>query len=461
MKSLFINPYPYYASGTNEATVYPPLGLCYMASVLEKNGFESKVIDANVLKLDNEKIIDIISSCNPDLVGIYANIVSARAAIELGNLIKKFNSKIITVAGGPLATTLPEKFVSVFDIVVRGEGELTLLEINKSRELKEIDGITFSCNGKIFHNKNRSLIENLDTIPFPAFHLLEPNLKKYKCRARKKPVAPILTSRGCPYQCIYCNKSIFGHSFRARSPENVISEIQQLVDNYGIRQIDILDDNFTFDPKRAEEICDMLIEKRYNLAINCQNGVRADRLNEILVGKMRKAGVFKAGIGIESGDKDILKIMKKQLDLEKVKEAIRMFRKNGITTYGFFIIGLPGDTPATMQKTIDFAKEANPTIANFCIAIPFPGTEMFEIVKKEGSFLQNMEDGIFSGFYDGEVFFETNETKKDDVIKFYKKAYKEFYFRPEKIMDIVLSARSFGEAIWILEAAASTLKSIK
>jgi anaerobic magnesium-protoporphyrin IX monomethyl ester cyclase len=461
MKNIFINPYSYYASGTNEATVYPPLGLCYIASVLEKNGFESKIIDANVLKMENEKIIDIISSYNPDLVGIYTNIVSARAAIELGKMIKEFNSKITTVAGGPLATTLPEKFASVFDIVVRGEGELTLLEFNKHMKLKGIDGITFSCNGKIFHNKNRNLIENLDTIPFPAFHLLEPNLKKYKCRARKKPVAPILTSRGCPYQCIYCNKSIFGHSFRARSPENVMSEIQHLVDNYKIKQIDILDDNFTLDPRRAEVICDMIIERGYNIAINCQNGVRADRLSEELVGKMKKAGVFKVGIGIESGDKDILKIMKKQLDLEKVKEAIRMFRKNGITTYGFFIFGLPGDTPASMQRTIDFAKEANPTIANFCIAIPFPGTEMFEIVKREGRFLQNMEDGIFSGFYDGEIFFETKETKKEDVIEFYKKAYKEFYFRPGKIMDIVSSARSLGEVSWMLEAAISTSRSVK
>lgn len=461
MKTLFVNPHTYYASGTNEATMYPPVGMAYMAAVLEKNGFESKIIDANVLKLSAENILEVVKQYKPRLVAVYANVVSTRAAIELATLLKNADAKIITVVGGPVATSIPERFLSSFDIVVRGEGEYTLLDITKDLPLETIEGISFTKDGKPVHNKNRQYVLNLDELPFPAFHLLEPNLTKYKTRARKSPVAPLVTSRGCPYECIYCNKSIFGRLFRYRSPENVIAEVQHLIDNYGIKQIDILDDNFTLDTKRAEKICDMIIERKWGLAINCQNGVRADRLNESLVKKMKKAGVFKAGIGIESGDKKMLAIVKKQLDLDKVKAAIKLFRKNGIITYGFFIIGLPGDTPETMQKTIDFAKEANPTIANFCIATPFPGTEMFEIIKKEGTFLQNTEEGIFSGFFGGEIFFETKKTKKADVLEFYKKAYREFYFRPKKVIDIVSSVRCADEIKWLLETSISIANSIK
>ena len=285
-------------------------------------------------------------------------------------------------------------------------------------------------------------------------------MNKYKCRARKLPVAPLLTSRGCPYNCIFCNKSIFGHTFRARSPENILQEVDHLINDFGVKQLDILDDNFTLDIKRAEKFLDMLIEKNYDLLINCQNCVRADGVTRELIHKMKLAGVFKVGIGIESGDKEILKKIKKQLDLERVKQVIKWFNEVNIVTYGFFMLGFPWDVPKTMQKTIDFAKESNPDIANFMITIPFPGTELYEYVIKNAKLLQKIEEGVFCGFYGNRVFFETNALKQEDVSKYFEKAYKEFYVRPKKIMELLLTPKSLDEFKWIIEASLVIFKSL-
>jgi radical SAM superfamily enzyme YgiQ (UPF0313 family) len=285
-------------------------------------------------------------------------------------------------------------------------------------------------------------------------------LNKYKCRARKLPVAPLLTSRGCPYNCIFCNKSIFGHTFRARSPENILKEIDYLINDFGIKQLDILDDNFTLNIDRAEKFLDMFIEKDYDLLINCQNGVRADRVTRKLIHKMKLAGVFKVGVGIESGNQKVLKKIKKQLNLERVKQVFRWFREVNIITYGFFMLGFPWDTPKTMQETIDFAKESNPDIANFMITIPFPGTELYDYVMNNGKFIQKVEEGIFSGFYGNCVFFETNTTKKEDVLKYFKKSYKEFYIRPKKLLELLITPKSTDEFEWIIDASLVILKSI-
>lgn len=457
MKVLFINPNPSYASGINEATIYPPIGLVSMSSFLNENGFDSRVIDANMLRMNDEKTLDIISSESPDIIGISANIVTAKATLQLCEKIKKeFKGKKL-VCGGPQPSIAPEKFLTFAGIVVRGEGEQTVLDIAKGKKLSKIDGISFNKNGVIINNKPRKLIENLDELPFPNYDLLDPNLKKYKGRAKRLPSAPILTSRGCPYQCIYCNKSIFGNIFRARSPENVLKEIEELMDKFEIKQLDILDDNFSLNPKRAEKICDMLIERDFDLIINCQNGIRADRVSRNLIHKMKLAKFFKVEIGVESGNKIILEKIKKQLDLNTVKKVVKWFREERIVVHTSFMLGLPWDTPETMQQTIDFAIELNPHIANFCITLPFPKTELYGYVKSNGTFLHNVDDGVSSGFYDM-VFYETDIVKKDEVLKYYKKAYKSFYIRPAKILDILKNISSFSELKWILEAALSTVK---
>jgi len=391
-KALFINPNPTYAKGTNEATMYPPLGIAYIASTLEKQGIVCKIIDAHVLRLDQKEIYQQAKSFHPDIIGITAMIVSAEAAISLGAYLRKKFPNTLLVFGGPYPTA-ESAFVlkqTNGDIVVQGEGEDTIVDIiRRPNELPSILGISYRSGKTIRQNPPRPLIADLDSIPFPAYHLL-PSFSHYKSRSRRTPIGVMLTTRGCPYACIYCNKNIFGKTFRMRSPTNVLTEMELITGRYGVRQIDILDDNFTLNTQWAETVLDKMIERKINVLLNFQNGVRADRLTPRLVKKMKRAGTYKAGIGIESGDPAIQKIIKKSLSLPKVKRAIDMLRKQNIVTVGFFMIGIPGETGSTIQKTIDFAKKVNPHIATFSVVVPLPQTELYDIVKQDGVFIDTL-----------------------------------------------------------------------
>lgn len=463
---LFINPYPDLATGINEATISPPLGLAYLAAVLRDDGFSVKIIDANVLKIKNAKLIEEIRLMQPRFIGISMNIITSEPGYRLVQALKGqgINSKIIL--GGVTPTTGPESCLerANADFLVIGEGENTLLElIRREHEgnysYDTVRGIAFRKNGRIIVTPPRERIMDLDTLPFPAYEFL-PDLRKYKTRARGFPVASIFTSRGCPYSCIFCNKAVFGRKITFYSVKRVLDEIGFLIKNYGARQIDVMDDNFIFNRDRAIEILDGIIKRRYKIYINLQNGVRADTIDEELIKKMRLAGVYKIGFGVESGDKFILKKIKKNLDLDKVISATRLAKKYGMVVYGFFILGLPGETRESMEKTIEFAIEMDPTIANFCIALPFPGAEMYDIVEKEGNFLQEVDIDCFSGFYKGKAFFEIGPTKKEDVEEMYKKAYSAFYLRPHKLFELLFaSVHSFGELRWIIEATLSSQKS--
>jgi radical SAM superfamily enzyme YgiQ (UPF0313 family) len=299
----------------------------------------------------------------------------------------------------------------------------------------------------------------MDDLPFPAYDLLPP-FSLYKGRARKKPVGVILTSRGCPYQCTYCNSSVFGKKFRARSPENVLRELDMLVKDFGIRQLDVLDDNFTLDIPRAEAILDGIIARKYKLLINLQNGVRADRVNAQIIHKMKLAGVFKVGVGVESGDERILTSIKKRLSLDKVTEAIRLFRKEGILTSGFFIIGFPEDTRESIEKTIDFAIEANPTVCNFSLLLPFPGTEMYRELKAAGNLKD--PDRLFydTGFLSGKIHHTSPNLTEQELLQYESLAYRRFNFRPGKILEVLFSIRSASELKWTFEAAFPLIKQI-
>jgi len=365
--------------------------------------------------------------------------------------------------GGPhcssLAQTILEKNAAV-DAVVIGEGENTLTEVVESLCKKNVfeglKGIAYKYQDQIIHNQPRPLIENLDDIPFPAYHLL-PNLKRYKSRSRAEPVGYIFTSRGCPSQCTFCSRN-FGTFWRPHSPNRVVEEICYLVKEHGVGQISILDDNFTFDINRAAEILDLLARRCPGIAIDLQIGVRVDRVNEELLLKMRKAGVFKIGFGIESGDQNILKKIKKRVVLDKAIALTRAARSLGMVTQGFFIIGLPGETAKTMRKTIDFSLKMNPHYASFSICTPLPGTELFEEIKRRGEFLEDVENGIDGGFFSLKAFFKLDSMPPQDVISHYEMAWKKFYTRPFKIIDVLSTIRSMGELRWLVRIINDILK---
>lgn len=459
-KIIFIGPYPYYARGINQATLYPPLGVAYLSAVLEKQNIECKIIDAAVFKKSDQEIVREIQVFNPDIIGITSNIITAKAVLELGQkLRKKFPHKLI-IYGGPYATAYPETILKKTggNVVVRGEGETTIVDlIHNLNNLQAVKGISYRIGQKVFHNPSRELIEDLDTIPFPAFHLL-PDFKYYRSRSRKTPIGFLMSSRGCPYHCIYCNSNIYGKIFRPRSPANVLTEIELLVGRYGVKQIEVLDDNFTLDMVRAEKIFDEVLKRKIKVLFNFQNGIRADRINLRLVKKMKKAGVYKATIGVETGDPRIQKIIKKSLDLKKVLYASKILRKEGILVFCSFMIGLPGETRESLQKTIDFAIKVNPQVANFMVVVPLPQTELYKMIETEGRFTKQIDFGSDTGFYTDNFYYEIGDVNQKLVHEYTAKAYQQFYFRPSKILDSLLAIRSYKEFIWTMGSTTPLLQ---
>ncbi|MBU1061157.1 MAG: B12-binding domain-containing radical SAM protein, partial [Candidatus Omnitrophica bacterium] len=347
MKTVVINPNSSFAKGINNATIEPPIGIAYLSSYLRKKGYECSLIDANILQLSEQGILEKIGS-DTGIIGISFNVVSAISAFRLVKYLKSELPSAIFIAGGPHPTCIPEICISEFgfDAVCIGEGEETFLDIveninsKRSNPFEGVSGVYYREGNKVIKNPPRKLIENLDMIPFADLGLL-PDLSLYRSLTRAKPCGIILASRGCPYHCTYCNKNIFHARYRLRSVDNVISEIEYQIQRSGIRQIDFMDDNITVNANYANNLFDEIIRRNFNLFINLQNGVRADLINEDLVRKMKKAGVFKVAIGVESGDASIQKIIKKDLKLDKVLETTRLFKKYGIKVYGNFMLGLP------------------------------------------------------------------------------------------------------------------------
>lgn len=459
-KIILVNPYASYAKGTNNATVYPPMGLAYIASVLEKHGHQCHIIEAGIHHYSNDDIVQQIQQWNPDLIGITSNIVTAKAAVELGTIIKKIFPNIILVFGGPYATAQPSFILTTTkaNVVVRGEGEVTILDVlSHYPKLASIKGISYRKRSHIYHNIDRELIQDLDTIPFPAYHLLPP-LSLYKSRNRASPIGCLLSSRGCPYQCIYCNSNIFGKRFRMRSADNVVSEIELLVHTYNVKQIDILDDNFTLNIERAEKIFTKIIQRGISVLFNFQNGIRADKLTPRLARKMKRAGVYKVGIGVESGDIRIQKIIKKSLSLIKVVQAARILRKEDIIVTCFFMIGLPGEDEVSLNNTINFAIKVNPHLANFSVVVPLPQTELYHMIETQGKFIKPITSGSSTGFYTDNFYYEIGHVNQQLIRKYVSKAYRKFYFRFSKIIDIIKTIRSWSELHWIIDTSMPLLR---
>jgi radical SAM superfamily enzyme YgiQ (UPF0313 family) len=457
MDVVLINPHPG-GQGLNEATKEPPLGLAYLAAVLEQNGYACQIIDANTLDLDLPETLSRISR-DAKLIGFYLNSFCYTTVQELCKSIRKSLPGTKLILGGPLPSAAPHVVLSDFlvDGLIMGEGEDAIVCLIRNLIQKKplfdkgVPGAVYRnpVSDQLIMNPP-ARITNLDRLPFPAYHLLPP-LSAYKSRSRKNPVAAIVTSRGCPFECSFCSKDIFHRRTTFRSPENVLSEIDYLVIQLGARQIDILDDNFAIKRFFIEPILDGLIERNYGIAINLQSGIRIEILDEPLLKKMRQAGIYKLAFGVESADPQVLKLAKKRLDLAKLEEVIRLAKKEGFLVYGFFIIGLPGETEDGFQRTLGFARKMDFDVANFTMAIPFIGTELYAMVKKDGRFLIDTSRNIDVGFYGGQVFFEYGDSKADDILHRYKAAYKEFYSF-QRNLKLLSQIRSWAELRWVLDS---------
>ena len=312
--------------------------------------------------------------------GLTATTSTINHVKKLAEEIKKVTNSFVVV-GGIHPTIAPEdtlkcKFI---DLIVRGEGELTIIEL--INELKKtnpsffnIKGIGYRKNGKIILTGNRPLIKNLDSLPYPARHLLKNEYTPPD--ALRTPVASIFTSRGCFGRCTYCcTKNIFP-GLRFRSIKNVVNEIEFLL-TQGVKEIHIMDDNFTVYKQRVLDFRDEIVRRGIKTTFVFSNGLRADNIDEDILKALKDIGVLSVGFGVESGNQKILNVIKKDIDLNTIRKAYRLSKKYKFETWGFFMIGLPNENKKTVNDTIQFAKELDPDFAKFLILKPFPGSEVF------------------------------------------------------------------------------------
>jgi len=435
----------------------PPLGLCYIASVLRENGFGVKILDANAEDLTPQQTAKKAKSYN--LVGISLMTPAHNFAVNLAKLLPK---DIIKVAGGPHVTGLPEEIASIGYIAVRGEGEQTMLEIVKGKKLENILGITYMKNDKIVSNPARPFlsIEEVNRLPFPARDLLKSNgvdLPYLSAATFYRPWSPIFTSRGCPFNCNFCAKKIFGYHFRARTPENVIKEMEFLINNYGVKEFDFYDDSWNQDLKRANKILDMIAEKNWDIHLRCSNGIRVNNVTEEFVKKFKKAGGNWISVGVESGNQAVLNKIPKGITLDMVRKAVKIIKKEGIYLTCFFMLGLIGDTKETMRDTIEFAKELNPDIAQFSLTTPYPGTRLYDMIKANGELLFNGWDTFHHT--EGKMLYKYPGNAEPKVAEeMYKRAHKEYYLRLRYILSQIPKIKSREHFNFLVRGAKTILK---
>ena len=433
------------------------LGLAYLAAVSERRGDEVVIFDADIEK---QTVAEFVQEFRPHLVGITANTPQVKQAWRTAKMIKEVHDCPV-VLGGPHVSVLPEESCEkpYVDIVVRGEGEDAWIDISNRLEAYLKDqpeyhteaflhteneifddclGLTYkTSDGRIHNNPDREAIADLDSLPWPAYHLFKmqhyTNLQPATDHVDGARSFSIMTSRGCPYRCTFCSQSIMPIKWRSRSPESVLAEWRHLVEDLGAQEIGVLDDSANIRVKRLQEMAHLLIENKLNhVPWIFVNGIRANLASKELLGLLKQAGLLRTAFGVESGDPEILASIDKKVDHDTIRQAFKNAKEVGLETIAFLIIGLPGETRETMQKTIDFAIELDPLIANFSMMTPYPGTKVYEIIKRQGRFLINdWEDYVF---FQQAARYEMGDMTAELVEEMYRKAYRQFYLRPGPIM---------------------------
>jgi anaerobic magnesium-protoporphyrin IX monomethyl ester cyclase len=428
----------------------PALGLGYLASTLEARGYEVKILDAGVERMNFEEVRQYLKkSPKVPWIGISAISFTFWSALEVAKIVKQVMPNCKLVMGGVHPTLCPEEALKspYVDFVIRHEGDYTLPELIAGIRYDEILGLSYKDNGRIVHNLPRPMIEKLDDIPFPAYHLLPLNKSRLTVGCEKRsPATMLLGSRGCSFKCRYCSTVTMGSKVRYRSPQNIFEEIMLLMKDYGIREIHFQDDSFTLNRKNVLELCSLIIKKRIDLSWLCMANIVAVDLEMLKL--MKRAGCHQICYGIESGNEEILRNLNKKVTLENVRNAVRWTKQAGIDARGAFILGCPGETEESMKKTLNFMKELNLDLISLNILAPLPGTEIYKWAKENGYLIS--EDWRDYSFDKSVIRLPTIHPKTVD--RYLKKMYRSFYFRPSYMFNRLLKIRGLNDIKMCLKA---------
>ncbi len=463
MKILLVQPSQKNVYGASIKPSYVPLGLLYIGACLEKAGHVVDFVDLDIDGFSENKLLGYVNGTKPDLIGFGSTTVTINNVLKISGLIKNATD-IPIIVGGIHATIAGEELIrnKNVDYVVVGEGEETIVELAETlangQELSEVKGIYYKAGNEVVFTGDRALVKNLDNIPFPARHLLKHPTGYVPPDARKIPVASIMTSRGCAGRCTYCcTKLIFGRRMRFRTAKNITDEIEYKIKKYDIKEIHIMDDCFTINKKRVLEFRDEIKKRGIKTTFVFSNGIRADQVDEDILRALKDIGASTVAFGVESGNQMILDNIDKGLKLDTIRKAFRLSKKHGFTTWGFFMIGLPGENQRTVRDTIEFAKELDPDFAKFLILKPFPGTEVFRQLQREGRIFDFNYDNY--GTY-AEPVHDLPDLAKEEILSLQKKALKEFYLRPSHIFKTISRIHSLTQFKLNVKSALFVMRSM-
>ncbi len=440
MNVLLINPPA--RTKTSEPIIVPPLGLLYLASMLEKEVIPVSILDAFALGMKWEEYEKELKAIQPDIIGI-SSMTPIIDIYERAIKIARKYCKYIIIGGPHVSAYRSKIFIDIpeVDYALVGEAEYTFVSLIRNLQEKNFKAINKipGIISREYCSAETPIINDLDSLPFPARHLTPINKYIYSL-SRYKPVFTLMTSRGCPYQCIFCDKTISGSKYRPRSPENVVNEIEQIVSNYKAKSIIIYDDLFTIDKKRTIEICKIIINKKLNIEWKCEG--RVDRIDDEMLDWMKKAGCSLIAYGVESGNLNSLKFLKKNFTPQQIKKAFELTHQYKIKTLAYFILGIPTETYSEALNSIKFAINLEPEYIQFSLLSPTYGTELYQLAQKNGWYYEIPAKNPLGKDKKRAVLL-TNEWTEDKLQKIIRTAYLKFYFRPSYILNKLIQISSY------------------
>lgn len=451
---------------------FPPLNLAYIAAVLEASSHEVRVLDAFIKDLSPEEVEHEIRNFMPEVLGLTVSSMTLREDMAVARLAKTVRKDIVVVAGGPHPTVMPGELLlkePCIDYVVKGEGEMVmqalLRDLEEGRPISERPGLAYrQGEGQVVEGPLEA-VKDLDALPHPARHLLDPDDYKkppsWFGMGKGDRIQTILASRGCPYECIFCSLTpISQRKWRTRDVSDVAAEVEEVLHKYSTYNFIFIDPEFTLNSERVEALCEEMIKRKLKIYWSCS--ARPNLLTEKMLKLMKEAGCWKVFLGVESASQPILDRIKKGFRIEQAQKAIDLARKVGIKTTAAFILGLPGESHQSIEESLKFALKAKPDYVQASIATPFPGTALFEMLKREGRIDEdvwdrglNAKEKSFSGFMDRCLFTPENMSP-EELERALKKFMKAIYLRPSYLLKRALSVRSFyqiAEGFKILKRA--------
>jgi len=440
MKILLISPPTISAIKNVIGTTGPPLGLAYLASMV-RDEHNVKIVDSLAEDYTYSDVERIIREYDPDVVGITSTTSMMPDAYEVAKIAKMHNENVKVIMGGPHVTFVPKRTFEecpYIDFIIRGEGELTFKELidalEKGKDASKILGLSINLGGKVRDNPPRPLIKDIDTIPIPSYDLLP--MEKYRVDGVR--FGTIMTSRGCPFNCVFCSSSLqFGRRWRGHSDSRVIEELRILHDDYKIREIEFLDDTFTLNRSRAIRIAERIREE--GLDISWSASSRVDLFTDEVAQAMKSGGCHTVYFGIESGSQRILDFIGKRITPEQSIAAVRKAKKHGLKALGSFIIGFPDETREEVEKTIKFSRRVGVEYAQFTIATPYPGTRLWYYALSKNLILTFN----WRKYTTLDPVMKLKNFSSREIKKMLLKAYIYFYLNPSYLIKDIISRKGF------------------